>query len=170
MVTREAIVAAARSFIGTPYHHQASCKKAGCDCLGLIRGVWRDVYGPEPEAPGQYHRSLSAKETMHEYPHLAHHRRLRQGRRTQVLGVTTALSAIALWGVGDMSLADLWASLRSRLAASVFPRLAPRSTTRRRRRRKEASPQRQNESLADLLLEHDPFRKAALTFPDHAFV
>jgi hypothetical protein len=111
MVTREAIVAAARSFIGTPYHHQASCKKAGCDCLGLIRGVWRDVYGPEPEAPGQYHRSLSAKETMHEYPHLAHHRRLRQGRRTQVLGVTTALSAIALWGVGDMSLADLLGKL-----------------------------------------------------------
>jgi hypothetical protein len=111
MVTREAIVAAARSFIGTPYHHQASCKKAGCDCLGLIRGVWRDVYRPEPEAPGQYHRSLSAKETMHEYPHLAHHRRLRQGRRTQVLGVTTALSAIALWGVGDMSLADLLGKL-----------------------------------------------------------
>jgi len=111
MVTREAIVAAARSFIRTPYHHQASCKKAGCDCLGLIRGVWRDVYGPEPEAPGQYHRSLSAKETMHEYPHLAHHRRLRQGRRTQVLGVTTALSAIALWGVGDMSLADLLGKL-----------------------------------------------------------
>jgi len=111
MVTREAIVAAARSFIGTPYHHQASCKKAGCDCLGLIRGVWRDVYGPEPEAPGQYHRSLSAKETMHEYPHLAHHRRLRQGRRTQVLGVTTALSAIALWAVGDMWLADLLGKL-----------------------------------------------------------
>jgi hypothetical protein len=26
MVTREAMVAAARSFVGTPYHHQASCK------------------------------------------------------------------------------------------------------------------------------------------------
>lgn len=60
---------------------------------------------------GNITRSLSAKETMHEYPHLAHHRRLRQGRRTQVLGVTTALSAIALWGVGDMSLADLLGKL-----------------------------------------------------------
>ncbi|HEV7463495.1 MAG TPA: hypothetical protein VGN85_06250 [Methyloceanibacter sp.] len=30
-----------------------------------------------------------------------------KGQRTQVLGVTTALSAIALWAVGDMSLADL---------------------------------------------------------------
>jgi NlpC/P60 family putative phage cell wall peptidase len=56
MVTREAIVAAARSFVGTPYHHQASCKKAGCDCLGLIRGVWRDVYGLEPEPMPPYTR------------------------------------------------------------------------------------------------------------------
>ena len=30
-----------------------------------------------------------------------------KGYRTQVLGVTTALSAVALWAVGDMSLADL---------------------------------------------------------------
>ena len=26
----------------------------GCDCLGLVRGVWRDLYGPEPEAPPPY--------------------------------------------------------------------------------------------------------------------
>ena len=42
------IVAAARGWIGTPYVHQASCKGAGADCLGLIRGVWRDCVGPEP--------------------------------------------------------------------------------------------------------------------------
>jgi hypothetical protein len=34
-----------------------------------------------------------------------------KGRRTQVLGVTTALSAVALWAVGDMSLADLMGKL-----------------------------------------------------------
>lgn len=44
-----AIVAEARSWIGTPYHHQASVKGVGCDCLGLVRGVWRAFYGPEPE-------------------------------------------------------------------------------------------------------------------------
>ncbi len=48
------IVAAARGWIGTPYHHQASCRGAGTDCLGLIRGVWRDVLGHEPEAPPAY--------------------------------------------------------------------------------------------------------------------
>ena len=33
------IVAQARSWIGTPFHHQARLKKIGCDCLGLIVGV-----------------------------------------------------------------------------------------------------------------------------------
>jgi NlpC/P60 family putative phage cell wall peptidase len=49
-----AIVAAARGWIGTPYAHQASLKGVGCDCLGLIRGVWREVVGEEPEAVPAY--------------------------------------------------------------------------------------------------------------------
>ena len=47
-------VAEARSWIGTPYVHQASVKDAGCDCLGLIRGVWRALYGAEPETVPPY--------------------------------------------------------------------------------------------------------------------
>ena len=46
---RARIVAAARGWIGTPYHHQASAKGVGCDCLGLVRGIWRELVGPEPE-------------------------------------------------------------------------------------------------------------------------
>lgn len=42
------VVRAARGWIGTPYRHQASCRGAGCDCLGLVRGVWREVIGHEP--------------------------------------------------------------------------------------------------------------------------
>jgi NlpC/P60 family putative phage cell wall peptidase len=42
-------VEAARGWIGTPYQHQASLKGIGADCLGLLRGVWRDVIGDEPE-------------------------------------------------------------------------------------------------------------------------
>lgn len=53
-VDRAAIVAEARSWLGTPYRHQASVKGAGCDCLGLVRGVWRALYGAEPEAPPPY--------------------------------------------------------------------------------------------------------------------
>lgn len=48
------VVAAAREWLGTPYRHQASCRGAGADCLGLIRGVWRDLCGPEPEAAPAY--------------------------------------------------------------------------------------------------------------------
>lgn len=54
MPTRAEIVAAARRYVGTPYHHQAALAGAGCDCLGLVRGVWRDLYGCEPEAPPPY--------------------------------------------------------------------------------------------------------------------
>ncbi|MEO0343572.1 MAG: peptidase [Pseudomonadota bacterium] len=38
----------ARTWIGTPYIHQASAKGQGCDCLGLVRGVWREAIGEEP--------------------------------------------------------------------------------------------------------------------------
>lgn len=50
------VVAAARSWIGTPYHDQASTKGAGCDCLGLARGVWREVVGAEPKPLPPYSR------------------------------------------------------------------------------------------------------------------
>ncbi len=50
----EDIVARARLWIGTPYRHQASCRGAGTDCLGLLRGLWREVLGPEPEAVPAY--------------------------------------------------------------------------------------------------------------------
>ena len=42
------VIATARSWLGTPYHDQASLRGIGCDCLGLARGVWREVVGPEP--------------------------------------------------------------------------------------------------------------------------
>ena len=51
------IVSEARSWIGTPYRHQHSTKGAGCDCLGLLRGVYRNCIGPEPELPPPYSAS-----------------------------------------------------------------------------------------------------------------
>ena len=48
------IISIARSWIGTPYRHQASLKGVGCDCLGLVRGVWRELHGTEPELPPAY--------------------------------------------------------------------------------------------------------------------
>jgi NlpC/P60 family putative phage cell wall peptidase len=48
------IVKIARQWIGTPYVHQASLKGVGCDCLGLLRGIWRELHGEEPEALPPY--------------------------------------------------------------------------------------------------------------------
>lgn len=57
----------ARSWIGTPYVHQASVKGAGCDCLGLLRGVWRELRGDEPEDVPPYSpdwAEATARETL----------------------------------------------------------------------------------------------------------
>jgi NlpC/P60 family putative phage cell wall peptidase len=38
------VVEIARSWIGTRYHHQAHKKGVGCDCIGLIIGVWEELF------------------------------------------------------------------------------------------------------------------------------
>ncbi|WP_310620727.1 NlpC/P60 family protein [Flexibacterium corallicola] len=48
MADTDTIIAHARNWIGTPYRHRASKKGVGCDCLGLVRGVWRELLGHEP--------------------------------------------------------------------------------------------------------------------------
>jgi len=53
-VTRAAVLASAESWLHTPYRHQSSVKHIGTDCLGLIRGIWRELYGAEPEIPPAY--------------------------------------------------------------------------------------------------------------------
>jgi len=51
---RERIVAVARTWIGTPYRHQGARKGVGCDCLGLVRGVWVEITGSAAQEPGAY--------------------------------------------------------------------------------------------------------------------
>jgi len=61
------VVAIARQWIGTPYHHQASAKGIGTDCLGLVRGVYQALYGFEAEVPPAYSRDWAEagrQETM----------------------------------------------------------------------------------------------------------
>jgi NlpC/P60 family putative phage cell wall peptidase len=49
-----AVVKEARRWLGTPYRHQAAMRRAGCDCLGLVRGIWRALYGSEPQTVPPY--------------------------------------------------------------------------------------------------------------------
>jgi NlpC/P60 family putative phage cell wall peptidase len=53
-MTDDPVVTAAREWLGTPYLHQGSSKGVAADCLGLIRGIWRELYGSEPETPPPY--------------------------------------------------------------------------------------------------------------------
>ena len=64
---RDDVVAIARTWMGTPYHHQASRKGVGADCLGLVRGVFVELYGHDAECPPHYSRDwaeASGVETM----------------------------------------------------------------------------------------------------------
>ncbi len=54
MSRADEVVVSARKWLGTPYRHQASLQSVGCDCLGLVRGVWRECLGDEPEIPPAY--------------------------------------------------------------------------------------------------------------------
>jgi NlpC/P60 family putative phage cell wall peptidase len=68
-MTAVRIISIVRSWIGTPYIHQASLKGVGCDCLGLLRGVWRELYAGEPEVPPPYSADWAealGRETMAE--------------------------------------------------------------------------------------------------------
>jgi NlpC/P60 family putative phage cell wall peptidase len=42
------------SWIGTPYRHQGWRKGVGCDCLGLVRGVWHEIFGYPIEISAPY--------------------------------------------------------------------------------------------------------------------
>ncbi len=75
-VTRARIIMLARTWAGTPYHHQASTKGIGTDCLGLVRGVYRDLYGVEAAAMPGYSRDwaeASGRETLLEAAQLHLH-------------------------------------------------------------------------------------------------
>lgn len=55
-ISRTDIVAHTRAWIGTPYHHQASVRGIGTDCLGLVRGLLREIAGTEPQSLPAYTR------------------------------------------------------------------------------------------------------------------
>ena len=64
---RTEIVETARTWLGTPYRHQASRRGVGTDCLGLLRGVWREMIGEEPERAPPYTpdwAELSGRDTL----------------------------------------------------------------------------------------------------------
>ncbi|WP_227267853.1 C40 family peptidase [Roseobacter weihaiensis] len=109
---QNAIVIEARRWIGTPYIHQSSVFGAGADCLGLLRGIWRTVYGDEPEAVPAYSmdwsepqgeerlwaaalRHLTPKPLAAEAPADVLLFRMRQGSVAKHLGVVSGVGKAA---------------------------------------------------------------------------
>lgn len=138
--TRAAVLSVAQSWLDTPYRHQSSVKYVGTDCLGLIRGVWCELYGQEPETPPAY--SPDWAETMGEETLLdAAHRWLRPVDKPQTgdvllfrmaphapckhIGVLAAPDRIlhAYWGKAVVMsyLAPFWQ--RRHVASFAFPPL-----------------------------------------------
>lgn len=42
---RQDIIIEAKEWLGTKWQHQASLKQVACDCVGLVRGVYRELTG-----------------------------------------------------------------------------------------------------------------------------
>lgn len=142
-MTPALIVAQARAWIGTPYLHQASVRLAGADCLGLIRGVWREVISAEPENIPAYsqdwsepsgredllaaaQRWLIQKDSADEAPGDVLLFRMRSGAVAKHLGIAANTAAEASFihaysghGVVETPLSDPW---RRKIAARFeFP-------------------------------------------------
>ena len=136
------IITCARSWIGTPYCHQAATRGAGADCLGLIRGVWREIHGAEPEAVPAYSMDWSepqGEERLWQAAqrHMAPRRgspkagdvillRMRAGSVAKHLGIVSQqgaqprfIHAYARHGVVESPLSAPWA--RRIVAAFEFP-------------------------------------------------
>lgn len=143
MSAAECIVAEARSWLGTPYLHQASVKGAGADCLGLLRGIWRALLGDEPEAippytadwaePARQEVLLEAASRLLRRKPLAEAERgdvllfrMREGSIAKHLGIQSATGAEARFihaftghGVVESPLSQPWQ--RRIVARFVFP-------------------------------------------------
>jgi NlpC/P60 family putative phage cell wall peptidase len=140
---REEIVDEARSWLGTPYVHQASVKGAGTDCLGLLRGVWRALLGHEPEAVPIYSMdwsepqgeermwSAARRHLIEKYPNDAAVGdvllfRMRDGRVAKHVGIVSAAGAVPRfihaysgYGVVENTLSGPWR--RRVVACFEFP-------------------------------------------------
>lgn len=76
-MNRETVVSTARSWLGTPFVHQARLKHAGVDCVGLVIGVGKELGIIDPSfdvieyarIPDGIRLMAGAKANLIEVPH-----------------------------------------------------------------------------------------------------
>jgi NlpC/P60 family putative phage cell wall peptidase len=88
-VSRKDAVAEARSWLGTPFHHQASVKGVGCDCIGLIKGVGVTLNLVD------YDPASSEARAFANYSMLPDSRRMREGLATWLVQIPVADATLA---------------------------------------------------------------------------
>jgi NlpC/P60 family putative phage cell wall peptidase len=151
LFTRTTVVALARTWLGTPYHHQASVRGVGTDCIGLVRGIWRELYGREAddalpaytrdwaEAHGRETLLEAARRYLVEVPRFEAQPgdvlvfRWRRGTLAKHCAILSAPAAMihALEGapVSEVTLSPWWR--RHLAAAFAFPGVDPIAARRR---------------------------------------
>ena len=154
------IVLLARAWLGTPYHHQGSAKGAGADCIGLVRGIYRELYGREAQALPAYTRDwaeAAGQETLLDAArrHLVEitpsqaepgavlvfrWRGATVAKHAAILATpTTMIHAMEGAPVSEVSLSPWWH--RHLAGAFAFPGAAPSPRTSRGEGRGEGQPQ-----------------------------
>ena len=136
-MTPESIEKAARQWIGTPFHHQASVMGVGCDCLGFVRGVYRQCGGAQSIAIPNYglfwseRGQFNLRDSLSEHLHLIPRGdamvgdilllRMRFGGSPRHLAVLSdaghsIIHCDSRYGVTEVPFAPMW----SRLCAATF--------------------------------------------------
>jgi len=136
-MTPDCIERVARQWIGTPFHHQAAVQGAGCDCLGFVRGVYRQCGGVQIFPIPNYGLFWSERGQFDLVDNLAAHLdmiprddalvgdvvllRMRFGGSPRHLGLLSdagksLIHCDSKHGVTEVSFAPMW----SRLCAAVF--------------------------------------------------
>ncbi len=93
-VTPSLIVAEARSWLGTRFHHQGRLKKTathkgGCDCIGLVVGVVRDLALPYAGEENAHYQFLYECDRT-DYERIPNGKELRQALVTHLQEITLA--------------------------------------------------------------------------------
>ena len=103
-VTREMVIAEAREWLGTPFHHQASVKGAGCDCIGLVKGVGVAL------GIVDYDPNSALAKSFSNYPKLPDSKRMREGLATWLINIPFSEASVGdilfmSWGRDPMHVA-----------------------------------------------------------------
>lgn len=82
---RHLLVDIARSWLNTPYHHQAAKKDVGADCLGLIRGIYEEFTGVASPIPPAYSKAWGQTDGQELMLRAAHEHLIYVGSRSAYL-------------------------------------------------------------------------------------